>query len=263
MQISSKEIIFLIGLTSLIFLIAPLFLILYVLSYNRRKKKHKEETVSLQAAFSNELLKTQMEVQEQTLKTVAHNLHDNIGQLLSLITITLSSINLQDVEKAAEKITAVDDLSKRSIKEIKALSRLLHGEELIGGGLSTAMEAELEWLQRTGRFEITFEKHADICFEADTGKDIIVFRLFQEIINNIIQHAQATKILITLEKAGDDFRITIQDNGTGFDVDTTFTNKTGMGLHNITRRSAMINGTASISSSAGKGTVITLNIPCK
>jgi signal transduction histidine kinase len=111
MQISSKEIISLIGLTSIIFLIAPMFLIVYVLSYNRRKKKHQEETMLMQKNYETELLKTQMEVQEQTLKTVAYDLHDNIGQLLSLTTITLSSINLNDSENTAGKIALIEDLT--------------------------------------------------------------------------------------------------------------------------------------------------------
>ncbi|MBB5395751.1 sensor histidine kinase [Mucilaginibacter sp. AK015] len=260
MQISSKEIISLIGLTSIIFLIAPLFLILYVLSYNRRKKKHQEETVTLQKNFENELLKTQMEVQEQTLKTVAYDLHDNIGQLLSLTTITLSSVNLTDQQNTAEKLALVEDLTLRSIKEVKALSRLLHAEEIISKGLPAAIEFELEWLKRSDRFTITFE-HNNIPFARDSAKDMILFRLFQEIINNIIQHAKATAIFITLEAVNDDLRLTVRDNGVGFDVDKISERKDGMGLYNIKKRSAMINGTASIVSTKNSGTAITVKVP--
>ncbi|RYU91686.1 hypothetical protein EWM62_07040 [Mucilaginibacter terrigena] len=262
MQISSKEIISLIGLTSIIFLIAPLFLILYVLSYNRRKKKHHEETLILQKNFETELLKTQMEVQEQTLKTVAYDLHDNIGQLLSLTTITLSSINLNDSRNTAEKIALVEDLTLRSIKEVKALSRLLHGEEIVSKGLSAAIEFELEWLKRSEKFEITFE-HNNMAIISDNAKDTILFRLFQEIINNIIQHAKATGIIINLEAIEDTLKLTIRDNGVGFDVDEILKRKGGMGLHNIKRRSAMINGTASIVSTKLNGTIITINVPYK
>ncbi|MDB5126628.1 ATP-binding protein [Mucilaginibacter sp.] len=262
MQISSKEVISLIGLTSIIFLIAPLFLILYVLSYNRRKKKHQEETVMMQQNFENELLKTQMEVQEQTLKTVAYDLHDNIGQLLSLTTITLSSININDNQNTAEKIALVEALTLRSIKEVKALSRLLHGEEIVSRGLKAAIEFELEWLKRLDRFEVTFE-HNNVFFTGDGAKETILFRLFQEIINNIIQHAKATKILIKLEVIEDNFWLTIRDNGVGFDVDEILKRKAGMGLHNIVKRSTMINGSASIISIPLNGATITINVPYK
>ncbi|GGH06957.1 sensor histidine kinase [Mucilaginibacter phyllosphaerae] len=262
MQISSKEVISLIGLTSIIFLIAPLFLILYVLSYNRRKKSHQEETIMLQKNFETELLRTQMEVQEQTLKTVAYDLHDNIGQLLSLTTITLSSINLNDNQNTAEKIALVEDLTLRSIKEVKALSRLLHGEEIVSRGLRAAIEFELEWLKRSDRFKISLQ-HNNIPFTGDSSVETIIFRLFQEIINNILQHAKATQISITLEGAVDSFKLMIADNGIGFNVDEIINRKAGMGLHNIIKRSTMINGNAAIVSSPEKGTTITITVPYK
>jgi hypothetical protein len=262
MQISSKEIISLIGLTSIIFLIAPTFLIVYVLSYNRRKKKHQEETMLMQKNYETELLKTQMEVQEQTLKTVAYDLHDNIGQLLSLTTITLSSINLNDSEKTAGKIALIEDLTLRSIKEVKALSRLLHGEEIVSRGLKSAIEFELEWLKRSDKFRIIFDHNMPV-YNIDSAKETILFRLFQEIINNIIQHAKATEININLETTTDSLRLTISDDGIGFNVDEILNRKAGMGLHNIMKRSAMINGTASIISTPLKGATITINVPYK
>jgi signal transduction histidine kinase len=260
MQISSKEIISLIGLTSIIFLIAPTFLIVYVLSYNRRKKKHQEETMLMQKNYETELLKTQMEVQEQTLKTVAYDLHDNIGQLLSLTTITLSSINLKDSENTAGKIALIEDLTLRSIKEVKALSRLLHGEEIVSRGLKAAIEFELEWLKRSDKFKVNFE-HNIAAYNIDSAKETILFRLFQEIINNIIQHAKATEININLETTTESLRLTISDNGIGFNVDEILNRKAGMGLNNIMKRSAMINGTASIISAPLKGATITINVP--
>jgi len=256
MPISSKEVTSLIALTSVIFFIAPLFLIIYVVQYNRKKKKHVEEKILLQKTFENELLKTQIEVQEQTLKTIAYDLHDNIGQLLSLTTITLSSVNIEDREKTANKITLADDLVKRSVKEVKALARMLHSEELVSRGIAAAIEFELEWLKRSERFVIHFDKTGHKPFNNDTAIETILFRLFQEIINNIMQHAQATEIYITLDHQEDDFRLTIRDNGIGFNVDEVMNRKMGMGLQNIVKRSAMIHGTATISSTPQGSTFI-------
>ncbi|MFA6248809.1 MAG: ATP-binding protein [Mucilaginibacter sp.] len=216
----------------------------------------------MQKNYETELLKTQMEVQEQTLKTVAYDLHDNIGQLLSLTTITLSSINLNDSEKTAGKIALIEDLTLRSIKEVKALSRLLHGEEIVSRGLKSAIEFELEWLKRSDKFRIIFDHNMPV-YNIDSAKETILFRLFQEIINNIIQHAKATEININLETTTDSLRLTISDDGIGFNVDEILNRKAGMGLHNIMKRSAMINGTASIISTPLKGATITINVPYK
>src|ERR1700735_3414319 len=104
-----------------IFLIAPTFIVLYIFVYNRRKKKHIEEKAQLEA----EIIKTQYEVREQTMQTIGADLHDNIGQLLSLTSLTLNSIELDRPEKAELKINASIDLVLRSIKEMRLLGKLL------------------------------------------------------------------------------------------------------------------------------------------
>ena len=261
MQVSSKEIISLITLTSIIFLIAPLFLIRYILLYNKKKRKHTEEKVLMQEAYETELLKTQIEVQEQTLKTVAYDLHDNIGQLLSLTAVTLSTINVNDHEVVAEKIRFIEDLTQRSIREVKALSKLLHSEELIKMGLIEAIDFELSWLKRSDRFVIVFNAPERLTPMSKNNQETIVFRLFQEIINNIIQHAKATEIIITLEEIVNELHLIISDNGVGFNVDEIAGVKMGMGLSNIKKRTHLLNGVANISSIPGKGSVIKISIP--
>ncbi len=232
-------------------------MIAYIRVYNRRKKKHAEEKQNLKNAFENELLKSQIEVQEQTLKTVAYDLHDNIGQILGLAVITLSSIEMEDKEKAAEKIGAAEELTKRSIVEIRALSRLLQGEELLKQGLITAIASELEWVEKSGRFELTYLSDAkDLPPEPE--KEIIIFRLFQEILNNILKHSQAKKIFVEVKLLNNTLTLDVEDNGIGFQVEQPFE---GMGLHNIRRRAEMIGGNALFDSIPGSGTKIMITIP--
>ena len=261
MQVPSKEILSLITLTSIIFLIAPLFLMRYVLLYNKKKRKHSEEKLLMQEAYETELLKTQIEVQEQTLKTVAYDLHDNIGQLLSLTAVTLSTIDVNDPRAVAEKIAFITDLTQRSIDEVKILSKLLHSEELIRMGLIEAIMFELNWLQRSAQFAITFNKPDQLAAMSKTNQETIVFRLFQEIINNIIQHAKATAIIINLQQLDDEVHLEISDNGIGFDVDQMDQLKKGMGLGNIKKRAEMLKGIAIINSIPGEGSVIKVIIP--
>lgn len=261
MQVSTKEIISLITLASIIFLIAPLFLIRYVLLYNKKKRKHTEEKMLLQEAYETELLKTQIEVQEQTLKTVAYDLHDNIGQLLSLVAVTLSTIDVSDCQAVTEKVRFIEDLNQRSIKEVKALSKLLHSEDLIKLGLIEAIEFELNWLERSNRFRIIFNKPDRLNVMPKNNQETIVFRLFQEIINNIIQHAKATEIIINLAEVNNEVRLTITDNGIGFNTEEIYTSKTGMGLNNIKKRTEMIDGYATVHSFPGQGATVKIVVP--
>ena len=99
--------------TTTIFLIAPAFLVAYIFIYNRRKKRHIEEKEMMKLTFETELFKTQYEVQEQTMQTIGADLHDNIGQLLSLTSLTLNSIELNNKTKAQQKIDAAIDLTVR------------------------------------------------------------------------------------------------------------------------------------------------------
>ncbi len=264
MQISSTDIYALVGLTSLIFLIAPLFLILYVSSYNRKKRAHAEEKEWLRQNFENELLRTQMEVQEQTLQNIAAELHDNIGQVLSLTTVTLTSINnnnINDTAKVLEKIQGAVQLTSRCVKELRQLSRLLYGKELISQGLKTAIGLELEWLNKTGIYKFNFKSDN---YQPDTRQgdnEIILFRLFQEIINNVIKHARATVISVELEQSQQDTLLTIKDNGQGFVIDEKMKASNGMGLHSIQRRAAILGGKATFTSVPGKGTEVFIKVP--
>src|SRR6476620_11577865 len=106
MQIPRDHII--IGLVSLtlIFLLAGAFLLLYVALYNSRKKRHAQEKELMRKNFDQELLTTQMEVQEHTIKTIARDIHDNVGQILSLTKLTLSSVNIDtNPHKASVKVS--------------------------------------------------------------------------------------------------------------------------------------------------------------
>ncbi|MGZ3751167.1 MAG: histidine kinase, partial [Mucilaginibacter sp.] len=145
----------LIIITTLIFLLAPAFLLSYIFIYNRRKKRHIEEKAQLKMVFDAELIKTQMEIQEQTMQTIGVELHDNIGQLLSLTSLTLNSIELDNLDKTKQKLDAAIELNLKSIKEMRQLGKLLHGEQLVKLGLDEAIRSEVNWIEKSGRFAVT------------------------------------------------------------------------------------------------------------
>lgn len=260
MQISSEDFIFLIGLTSVIFLIAPVSLIIYINLYNRRKKRHKEEKEQLKKDFDNELLKSQMEVQEQTMQTIASNLHDNIGQLLSLTVVTLSSINPDEPERVAAKIESASKLAKRSIKELRQLSRLIYGQELIRMGLADAIKFELDYLETAGLHTIAFKSNYTNK-EGRSDKEIILFRIFQEVLNNVIKHAAATVIDVTIEQNTKQLNLVIKDNGKSFNAEEVLKEKRGMGLFNIRKRVQVIDGDINIIAAPNIGTEINIIVP--
>ena len=261
MQISPKEINTLIILITLVFLLAPGFLILYINLYNRRKKKHIEEKALMQQTFAAEILKTQLEVQEQTMQTIGADLHDNIGQLLSLTSLTLNSIEMNEVNKAQQKIDTALDLNSRCIKELRLLGKLLQGEQLIASGLAVAISHEIAWIEKAGQYQVHYQTENFCAESGNADKDLLVFRILQEILNNIIKHAFATQINIKLCCRDKQLQLIVEDNGVGFLTDEVPQKQQGMGLHNIRKRAELMGGEVSIRSQPGTGTLVELNIP--
>ncbi|HEY4327057.1 MAG TPA: ATP-binding protein [Mucilaginibacter sp.] len=214
----------------------------------------------MKLTFEAEIAKAQYEVQEQTMQTIGADLHDNIGQLLSLTSLTLNSIELDNLAKANEKINASIDLTLRSIKEMRLLGKLLQGDQLIALGLSEAIRHEVSWLERSGKFEIIYNPTEEMPAANNPDKDLIVFRILQEVLNNIMKHASATEICIKLEYIDQQLKLEIVDNGIGFDAENLPVEQRGMGLHNIQKRAAIIGGEANIISNPGEGTRVTIFI---
>lgn len=248
-------------LITLIFFLVALGLVFLVVIYNQRRKKHLIEKQMMQQQFESELLKTQIEVQEQTMQTIATDLHDNIGQLLSLTNLTLSSVDLENLEKASQKIDNSINLVNLSIKELRDLAKLFQGEQLIEIGLSHAIQQEINWLEKSERHHINASiELEDITVQAP-HKDLIILRLLQEIFNNIIKHSEATDLFVNAHLKEDILYVSVRDNGIGFDYEQTMKAKNGLGLHSLHKRVQLINGTILIKSIPLTGTTISIEIP--
>lgn len=255
----TTQVFYIIVLSTIIFLIAPAALIFYVSLYNKRKKKHDEEKKLMKQLFDNELIKSRMEVREQTLQTLASELHDNIGQILSLASITLSFIDPNHLEDCSVKISHTEELVKQSITELRRLSQVLYGEQLLSKGLVTAIQTQLGWLEKTGRYVIHFSHHGISEPALEPEKEVVSFRLFQEVVSNIIKHADADTIDVMLEATDKQLVIKVIDNGKGFDV--VAQRNSGLGLETVRKRAMLMGGQVNIISERSLGTTFIITIP--
>lgn len=251
--------IFLITITTIIFLIAPIFLILYVSIYNKKKAKHQEEKKILKETFELDLLKSQIEIQERIMQTISTTLHDNIGQLLSLTSMTLSAIKPGHVQH--DKIKTAGELTVRAIQELRQLSKMMNGQELTKKNLGHAIAYELEWVKKGTEYEILLVDNTTHTTPENADKELILFRLFQEILGNIIKHAEATVISIEINQTQDMLSLHVKDNGIGFILEDKLKDSEGMGLANIAKRANMMNGKYTIHSIPQFGTEISVTIP--
>lgn len=254
MEETTKVIVIGVVTGTMFLLLFTLIMMMVLINYQRRKKKLEYEKKVLEARFEQELLQTQLEMQEHTLKAVSQEIHDNVGQILSLAKVNLNILTMEGGHDPRVADTAA--LVGKAIRELRDISTGYFADTLVEEGLVSAIRRELIQLEKTGMFSTSFHTYkAQLII--DKTKTIFLYRMFQEICNNIIKHAQATEISVTVTENSGQTIIAIHDNGIGFDEsDDTF--KTGMGLISIRQRAAMIGAQAEIESITGKGTTIQL-----
>jgi signal transduction histidine kinase len=245
-------------LTTLIFLLAPVFLLSYVIVYNRRKKKHAEEKENLRSNFQKELLKTQLEVQEQTLLNVSRELHDNIGQVLSFVKLNLGlAEGLSDQEKQL-KINESRDLLAQSITDLRHLSKSISSEHIVEFGLVKTITKEVERVNKSGLIAIDLHIKGEE-YTLGEHRELVLFRIFQETLNNTLKHSGAKHLKIKLQYSDQLFNLTLEDDGHGFLIGAA-RKKSGSGLKNLENRAALIGAVATINSSPGKGCYIMVTL---
>ncbi len=259
-----EDILITIVVASVFFILIGSFLLLIVFVFLRRQRKNREEKEEMRNRYEQTLLKTQLEIQEQAFTYISQEIHDNIGQILSLARLNLNTFGSFVSE---EKLNQTDELLGKAIKDLRDLSHNLQNNRIHDVGIIESIRRLLASMEKTGRFHTIFES-ADHFHILDAKTDIILYRMIQEIFNNIIKHAAATEIRVSIstEKESTDDALTIiriSDNGIGFDTNVLQTERTGIGLQNIINRAKMINTSVLVNSTKGEGTIITLKIKPK
>jgi two-component system, NarL family, sensor kinase len=257
MLLQNKEILVTVLTVALILLLLVFFLVSIFLIYSKNQKKHQLEKQLLQSQFTQTLLQTQLEIQEQTLANVAQEIHDNTGQLLSLIKLNIATTDVAQPEKAKVKLDDTLALVTQVMGGIRQLSHTLDTGFVERLGLQAAIAHQLDLVKKTDalhtQLEVTGQPE-----RADAQKELICFRMVQESLNNILKHARAQNIKVSLRYQPQQLRIVITDDGVGFD---TAAASGGIGLSNLQNRARMIGAVYHLQSEPGKGTVITIELP--
>lgn len=242
--------------TILIVLISFGLIILFLVFQNKRQR-HFKETMALKEQFAHTLLQSQIEIQEQTLQHISRELHDNLGQIASLIKINLNTLQFEQAEKTREQIEDTKELTRRLITDLKLLSLSIGNDNILYNGLPNGIENELKRMDKIGKFSTHFEQKG-YSKSTNNRNELILYRIFQEILNNVIKHSLAKEIKVTLEETNTLLILCITDDGKGFDVNA---NSGGSGLRNIKTRASLIEAALSIVSQPGKGTSIEIKVP--
>lgn len=225
------------------------------------KFEMQQSIVEIKQRFQNEIMQAQLEMQEETFKNISQEIHDNIGQTLSLIKINLSMVDNKIPESEREKISDSKELLSKAIHELRDLTKNMNTDFIKQLGLTKAIEQQVEFIRKTGKYIIDYSVTGSI--EAyELQKELLIFRIIQELINNTIKHAHADHIDIGIQYENKKMTLIYSDNGKGFDMDEVSKEKLkGIGLSNIINRTELIGGVVVIKSNPKEGTKITLIVP--
>jgi two-component system NarL family sensor kinase len=240
----------------ILFLVLAAIILVFLFLYQRRRFVQRQQISDLQQQFNEQSLKAQVEIQEQTFLAISQEIHDNVGQVLSLAKVQANII--KESQRLDENLLdGVRENIGKAMTDLRDLSRSLNNERIRASAIHEILIQEVERINRTGVIRASVDVEGEV---RDPGpqKKLILFRVLQESIQNCLKHAQATSINILFHYAAEGINVSIRDNGKGFDPAAT---NHGQGLENIRTRIRLAGGTNTITSLPREGTQISLTVP--
>lgn len=211
-----------------------------------------------------------VEVQEEARKKLARDLHDGPTQSVSAIAMRVSlarKMLARDPAMVSKELEKIEDLARRTTKEIRHMLFTLRPLVLESQGLVAALHANAEKMKETYDQVVKIQVDENLASQLEMSKSGVIFYIAEEAINNARKHAKADEIwvrLYPLAKHPDIALLEISDNGIGFDVEEvnkSYDKRGSLGMINLHERAELVNGILNIHSVPGKGTKIQVFIP--
>jgi two-component system, NarL family, sensor kinase len=238
-------------------LLLAIAIILFMVMYQKRMIAEQLKRQQLEADLQQRMMQAELESQENERRRLAADLHDSIGGMLSAIRVGISTISKQVADPSIEQTKQMLD---DTISSVRRISRDLMPSTLERFGLTQAIQEMCERFSSTTKLPIHFHEHG-ILNGLDKTKELMLFRITQELINNSIKHAQASQLDISVE-AADKLKIIAEDDGVGFNIDEQLNSgKKGLGLFSIQNRASLLGATLEYDRERKKGTRVTLTLP--
>jgi len=244
-----------ISITLLVLLLVSGIVVVFYQS-GRQRLKQQIELAQNKLNYEKELRQVETEVSEEIMGQFAQELHDNIGQLLTAVHIQLENLKI-DHPTIKEGFKPMEIYLSEVSQQLRLLSRTLNNDYIGHIGLLAAIEVEVSRIKSLRRFDIHW-KTVSGSSNLDKNQELMVFRLFQEIIQNALRHSQAKNVYITVNNESENFQLKVVDDGKGFDVENIMQSNKASGLRNIIKRAKWAGLACEINSSPGKGCTISL-----
>lgn len=245
-QAGNEGVIFaILGLAGLCFVIILLFIF-----FQKKKNILLTKQAEAQKQFEIELVESQIEIREQTLRYISWELHDNIGQLLTLAKLQLQKIKDEHTKELNDNLSFI-------LNEVRAISKVTNPDYVNKISIEEALRLEISRFNRLNYIEATLSIEGE-SFSIEPKSETIIFRILQEFFSNTIKHSKASKLNVQIHYQEEEKIISISatDNGKGFVQNDQ--HEKGIGLINMKKRGHLINADVNIESHINLGTKLTI-----
>jgi two-component system, NarL family, sensor kinase len=249
---------------SILFIVIAGFLLILFSAWQFYKNYKAKQSALLQAAIITQqdiATKGIIEAEERERKRIASDLHDGVGQLMTAAWLNMQAINekTKNTDKeTAELLDKAMHLVDESCKEVRAVSHNMMPNALLKKGLINAVREFLQQINvKSTKINLQTE---NLHNPLPSNVEMVLYRVIQESVNNVIKHAQATSLDISINQDEAGIDVMIEDNGKGFNFEQA-NNKDGIGLQNIKSRIEYLKGTVEWNTAENKGTLVAIHIP--
>lgn len=230
------DLILLIVFPTIAIIILIMAIVLGMIKSSRDKVRHEAELAQIEIAFQKELREADIEVGEFLRSQFARELHDNIGHTLTYMRLHIETGKLDNPENEVV-FQPIEALLDNASEQVRMLSRSMNSDYLTQVGFTYAVKMECDRLRKASGMEINVQEGEIELISQQKDRELMAFRIFQEIITNNIKHAKATKldILLNIENT----LLSVVDNGVGFDLEATLKTNRASGIKNVIKRAQL------------------------
>lgn len=252
-----RELIIFIFLINIILLIFIVGVVAFIFQYRKRKIEHDKELIKINEQHVKDLLSSQIEVQQQTMVDIGKEIHDNLGQKLTLASIYLQQIPYKiEGGSLIQQTEEVNGLLNEILRDLRQLSQSLVSPEFYESDLLVLLKKEVERVNGMTPVQILMQT-TESSLKLNMVQRNAIFRIIQEFVQNCLKHSRCNKIDLNITKNEKLLRFEVSDNGIGFEKEKGLP---GIGLTNMKRRAIELGASYDLESQPGKGTKIILQL---
>ncbi|CAD7802693.1 Sensor protein VraS [Chryseobacterium aquaeductus] len=229
----------------------------YIRKYKNRKVEYLGEIKIKNEIHQRELLATQLEIQQTTMQQIGREIHDNVGQKLTLVSLYTQQLLYENkAPEASERIDQISHIINQSLQDLRNLSKTLTDDNISQKEIVALIEEEVDITNAIKKCSVSFE-HNFKDLDLDFMHKNVLLRITQEFIQNSIKHSQCKNIFIKLNTSENNlWELTLNDDGVGFDTSANLSK--GIGLTNMKNRAKIIGAEFSLESKKDSGTTLSI-----